>query len=115
MPSEDVSTQQAQQLAAALSRFLQAFVSGDRESRYEQENHLREVIVECAALGYVLFSQPSEFRFRYDKDEDGGSSNGIVTCPGLDKVSDEEGRNYAKPYTLVAPVIEGTYVGHTGF
>lgn len=107
-----MSTQQAQQLATALSRFLQAFVSGGRESRYEQENHLREVIVECASLGYVLFSQPSEFRFRYDGED--GSSNGIVTCPGLDKVSDEEGRRYAKPYTLVAPVIEGTFVGRNG-
>ncbi|KAK7756240.1 hypothetical protein SLS62_001834 [Diatrype stigma] len=112
MPSEDVSTQQAQELAAALSRFLQTFVSGGRESRYEQENHLREVIVECAALGYVIFSQPSEYRFRYDGKD--GSSNGIVTCPGLDKISDEEGRRYAMPYTLVTPVIEGTYVSHSG-
>ena len=102
-----MSTQQAQQLAVALGRFLDAFVSGDREVRYEQENHLREVIVECAAFGYLLFSQPSEFQFRYN---DESSSNGIVICPGLDKIADEEGRRYAKPYTLVAPVVEGAYV-----
>ncbi|RYP21046.1 hypothetical protein DL765_002453 [Monosporascus sp. GIB2] len=107
-PSEEVSTQQAQQLAVALNHFLEAFVSGDREVRYEQENHLREVIVECATFGYLLFSQPSEFRSSYG-DED--NSRGIVTCPGLEKVSDQGGRRCASPQMLVPPAVEGMYHG----
>lgn len=104
MPSEDISTQQAQQLTLALNRFLEPFISKDREERYEQENHLREVIAECAAFGYVIFSQPAEYRFRF---ESNGGLNTIVVCPGLDKVSDEEGRRYQPPVPqIIAPVIE---------
>ncbi|KAK6949801.1 hypothetical protein Daesc_008122 [Daldinia eschscholtzii] len=51
VPSEDASTHQAQRLAETLNVFLEPFVTGDRDDRYEQENHLREVIVECATFG----------------------------------------------------------------
>ncbi|KAI1426945.1 hypothetical protein F5Y12DRAFT_793269 [Xylaria sp. FL1777] len=103
-PSEDMSTQQAQKLTVALVRFLQPFISSDREERYEQENHLREVITECATFGYVIFSQPSEYRFRFESDE---GLNKIVVCPGLDKLIDEDGRRYKYPLPqIVAPVLE---------
>ncbi|KAK6084672.1 hypothetical protein SCUP515_01168 [Seiridium cupressi] len=105
VPSEDVSTQQAEQLAIALNRFLKPFSdASDRESHYEQENHLREVIVECATYGYLLFSQPSDIRFRFDG---GGSNNGLVVSPGLERVTDERGRRLHTPQTLVTPVVEG--------
>ncbi|KAI3343550.1 hypothetical protein F4824DRAFT_507384 [Ustulina deusta] len=103
-PSEDTSTRQAQKLTVALIRFLQPFISNDREERYEQENHLREVIAECATFGYVIFSQPSEYRFRFESDE---GLNAIVVCPGLDKLIDEDGRHYKYPLPqIVAPVLE---------
>ncbi|KAI1333539.1 hypothetical protein F5Y15DRAFT_404915 [Xylariaceae sp. FL0016] len=103
-PTEDVNTQQAQDLAVTLGRFLRPFVAGNRDDMYEQENHLREVIVECAAFGYVLFSQPSEYHLRFDN---GGRQNGIVVCPGLDRVSDEDGRRYPPPaQPIVAPTVE---------
>lgn len=104
MPSEDISTHEAQQLTVALNKFLGPFSAGDdRESQYEQENHLREVIAECATFGYLLFSQPSEFAFRFERD---GKVNGVVVSPGLDKVSDEQGKRYKTPHRLVAPVVE---------
>lgn len=104
LPSEDTNTQQAQQLTVALSTFLEPFaLANDRESRYEQENHLREVIVECAHFGYVLFSQPSEYKFRYESD---GRSNGIVVSPGLEKITDEAGRRYPSPEILAPPLVE---------
>ncbi|KAI0455598.1 hypothetical protein F5B21DRAFT_523334 [Xylaria acuta] len=103
-PSEDVSTQQAQELTVALNRFLEPFVSRDREERYEQENDLREVIVECAVFGYVLFSQPSEYRFLFESNE--GPST-IVVCPGLNKVIDKKGFCYKPPLPRIAgPVVE---------
>ncbi|KAI0481271.1 hypothetical protein GGR56DRAFT_629641 [Xylariaceae sp. FL0804] len=105
VPSEDVRTQQAQRLAVALNKFLEPFRAEDREGRYEQENHLREVIVECAAFGYLIFSQPSEYSFRFDL---GGHQNAIVTCPGLVKISDEEGRRYPTPPHPVAEPMVGS-------
>ena len=102
-PSEDISTHQAQSLTVSLGRFLQTFVPTSRETRYEQENHLREVIVECATFGYTLFSQPSEYQFQYSAQS---KRTAIVTCPGLAKISDEEGRRYGSPHMLAAPVVE---------
>ncbi|KAI0437616.1 hypothetical protein F4803DRAFT_141834 [Xylaria telfairii] len=104
VPSEDVSTQQAQELTIALNRFLEPFISSDREERYEQENDLREVIAECATFGYVLFSQPAEYRFRFEGSEELST---IVACPGLDKVIDEKGYRYKPPVPqIAAPVVE---------
>ncbi|KAI1093251.1 hypothetical protein F5B19DRAFT_491583 [Rostrohypoxylon terebratum] len=103
-PSEDISTHGAQQLAVALNAFLEPFVSSDRQERYEQENHLREVIVECVAFGYLLFSQPCEYRYRF---EGGVRPNYIVVFPGLDKISDEEGHRYPSPVqSIVSPLTE---------
>ncbi|KAI1465114.1 uncharacterized protein F4812DRAFT_132643 [Daldinia caldariorum] len=104
VPSEDVSTRQAQRLAETLNAFLEPFVAGDRDDRYEQENHLREVIVECATFGYLLLSQPSEYQFRFD---DGGNSNQITVFPGVDRISDEDGhRNPSLAQTIARPRIE---------
>ncbi|KAI1105672.1 hypothetical protein F4804DRAFT_303680 [Jackrogersella minutella] len=103
-PSEDISTHQAQQLAVVLNTFLEPFVAGDREDRYEQESHLREVIVECATFGYLLFSQPAEYRYRF---EGGVRPNHMVVFPGLDRVSEDEGHRSLSPVQpVVAPVIE---------
>ncbi|KAK8076664.1 hypothetical protein PG994_003936 [Apiospora phragmitis] len=127
-PSEDVSTQQAQQLAVELNRFLAPFVAVavaedddddglDKLARYEQENDLREALVECATFAYVLFLQPSEYRFVYSdgkksvkKDDGHVSSEKIVVCPGLQRVRDEEGRRYPSPRILMCPVVEETIV-----
>ncbi|KAK8010053.1 hypothetical protein PG990_009018 [Apiospora arundinis] len=100
-PPEETVAQQAQQLAKELNRFLQAFVVPGRELNYEQEDHLRQVLAECARFGYLLFSQPAEYRFNY---EGHGRRGGIVVCPGLERVADGEGRQFSKPQVLSAPV-----------
>lgn len=104
VPTEDVSTQQAQYLTTILNQFTGVFASGDREQAYEQENHLREVIVECASLGYVLFSQPAEFRFNFTDKASRGK--GLVAFPGLEKVRDESGMAYQSPITVTEPVVQ---------
>ncbi|KAI5920492.1 hypothetical protein F4810DRAFT_415666 [Camillea tinctor] len=104
VPSEDISTQQAQELTVALNKFLEPFITGDREDRYEQENNLREMIVECATFGYALFSQPSGFRFVYGGNED---QKRIAVFPGIERISDEDGRQVSPlPQPIVGPVIE---------
>ncbi|KAK8867493.1 hypothetical protein PGQ11_006071 [Apiospora arundinis] len=100
-PPEETVAQQAQQLAKELNRFLQAFVVPGRELNYEQEDHLRQVLAECARFGYLLFSQPAEYRFNY---EGHGRRGGIVVCPGLERVADGEGRQFSKPQVLSVPV-----------
>lgn len=102
-PPEEATAQQAQQLARELNRFLEPFVLRDRDGElgYDQESHLQQVLTECARFGYVLFSQPSEYRFDYD---DQGRLGGLVLCPGLERVSDEEGRRYATPQVLASPM-----------
>ncbi|KAK7918047.1 hypothetical protein PG985_009921 [Apiospora marii] len=146
-PSEDISTQQAQRLAEELNRFLAPFIAlsrgqdlddddddeSDTLARYEQENDLRETLVECATFGYLLFSQPAEYGFAYSdgkrrvvsttitttKNNKGGGGDGggegegssrnhgekIVVCPGLQRMGDEEGRRYASPQILMCPVV----------
>ncbi|KAK7996570.1 hypothetical protein PG989_004610 [Apiospora arundinis] len=101
LPSEEGTAPQAQQLAKELNRFLETFVVRGRELNYEQENHLSQVLAECARFGYLLFSQPAEYRFNYDSH---GRRGGIVVCPGLERVADGEGRQYSKPQVLSAPV-----------
>ncbi|KAI0156716.1 hypothetical protein GGR52DRAFT_587063 [Hypoxylon sp. FL1284] len=104
IPLEDVVTHRAQQLAVNLNAFLKPFVLSGRESRYEQENHLREVIAECTTFGYRLFSEPSEYRFRFGE---GANSSNLVVCPGLERISDEEGRRHSPlGISVVAPVVE---------
>ncbi|KAK8117925.1 uncharacterized protein PG998_006206 [Apiospora kogelbergensis] len=137
VPSEDVSTQQAQQLAVELNRFLAPFVAADGDddglenlSRYEQENDLRESLVECATLGYLLLSQPSEYEFVFFSEEEdekkgmlkwrssrsrkgvGNSASqerkksAVVVCPGLRRVRGKDGQGYSSPEILVGPAVE---------
>ncbi|KAK8108500.1 hypothetical protein PG984_014301 [Apiospora sp. TS-2023a] len=151
-PTEDISTQQAQRLAVELNKFLSPFVvtstnsdndddddESDTLARYEQENDLRETLVECATFGYLLFSQPAEYGFSYSDgkkrvvsqtfnsiNKGGGSdsvsgrdldsiirSEKIVVCPGLQRMGDEEGRRYPSPQILMCPVVVEAFVNGT--
>jgi len=95
------ANQRAGELVTALESFLGAFV--DHNRRASQESHLQRVILECAKLGYAVFSQPEEIRFNFSHDGGGGS---IVVLPGLDQVSDEHGNRNKAPRTIMPPTIE---------
>ncbi|KAI0405713.1 hypothetical protein F4802DRAFT_596982 [Xylaria palmicola] len=104
VPSKNVSTQGVQELTLALNRFPEPFISRDREARHEQENDLREIIAEHATFGYILLSQPSDYRFRFDNR---GTLDTIVVFPGLDKLIGKKGCRY-RPLLprIIAPVVE---------
>lgn len=89
----------AQELVTVLNKSLSVFV--DDTNRDDQENHLRDVAVECAKFGYVIFSQPAEFAWKFEADAD----KEIVVCPGLDKVTDDHGLR-CTPDTLAAPEVD---------
>lgn len=94
---------QAQRLTTSLVDFLGVFVRPGRESL--QADHLREVITECAKFGYVLFSQPAEWKFNFEGTSMvNGNRHSVVVCPGLEKYSDHNGTPYTKPRRVAAPV-----------
>lgn len=100
--SSTTVSHQAAALASALNTFLGHFVAADDTSRLSQKSHLEEVIVECAKLGYVLLSQPSEWRFVHVAGQQSGSHTAVV-CAGLVKVTNKDGTPYGTPREVVAP------------
>ncbi|KAH7115504.1 hypothetical protein B0J13DRAFT_487778 [Dactylonectria estremocensis] len=104
--SEPVVSHQALALANALNTFLHYFVAPDEASRQEQTSHLQAVIVECTKLGYVLFSQPSDWQFVFKVGGVNTRQQGVVVCPGLNKLSPPDGsRRYSSPRRVVEPVL----------
>lgn len=102
--SSAVVSQQAAALASALNTFFGHFVATDEASRVNQKSHLEAVIVECTKLGYVLLSQPSEWRFVHVSGQQ-GSSHAAVVCAGLVKVTHKDGTPYGTPREVVAPTV----------
>ncbi|EHK22990.1 uncharacterized protein TRIVIDRAFT_119159, partial [Trichoderma virens Gv29-8] len=94
---------QAQLVTNSLNDFLDAFVIPGKS--IQQASHLQEVVIECAKLGYVLFSHPVDWRFIFEEPST-GSADGrtVVICPGLEKCSDRDGNPYTPPRRVAAPV-----------
>ncbi|KAF4464879.1 hypothetical protein FALBO_8281 [Fusarium albosuccineum] len=101
VPEAEASLQ-ASSLANELSTVLHFFVA--EVSRQDQTSHLQAVILECAKLGYVVLSQPSDWRFVFGNND--GNIRRIVVCPGLEKLSHNDGARYRSPKEVVAPVID---------
>ncbi|KAK3386091.1 hypothetical protein B0H63DRAFT_191941 [Podospora didyma] len=101
-PSEAAVEPQAAQLAAALDTFLAPFVADNEASRFQQNDHLRAVIVECTKLGYLLLSQPTEWQFDHG---DRGGGRVAVVCPGLAKASRKDVPPYTPYRLVVAPSV----------
>lgn len=86
MIPEDASLEpRARQLVGEMDRFLGAFV--EENKCQQQVEHLQQVVLECANLGYSIFSQPADFTWSFGS----GVGKDIVVSPGLDKVSDSQG------------------------
>ncbi|KAL7928146.1 hypothetical protein V8C35DRAFT_318811 [Trichoderma chlorosporum] len=91
---------QAQLITDSLNNFLGAFVITSRSR--QQASHLQEVVIECAKLGYVLFSHPVDWRFIFG--EHSVDLRTVVVCPGLEKCSDRDGSPYRPPRRVAAPI-----------
>ncbi|KAH0531264.1 hypothetical protein TsFJ059_000120 [Trichoderma semiorbis] len=94
---------QAQLVTNSLNNFLNAFVIPGQNS--QQASHLQEVAIECAKLGYVLFSHPVDWKFIFEEPgirADDAST--VVICPGLEKCSDRDGTPLRPPRRVAAPV-----------
>ncbi|KAF5983840.1 hypothetical protein FBULB1_3608 [Fusarium bulbicola] len=90
-------------LANELNQFLEMFVTQDPASQQDQMNHLQAVILECTKLGYVVLSQPSDWGFVFSNSTPITKSRKIVVCPGLERLSQNDGTRYRSPKEVVAP------------
>lgn len=102
--SEATMSNQAEALVQALSNFLQYFTSPDRDGQQQQQKHLQAVILECAKLGHVLLSHPSDWQFIFEERAAAASRRVIVLFPGLEKLGDAHGVPYNSPRLCLAPV-----------
>ncbi|KAL6691291.1 hypothetical protein J3F84DRAFT_387276 [Trichoderma pleuroticola] len=94
---------QAQLVTNSLNNFLNGFVIPGQSSR--QASHLQQVAVECAKLGYVLFSHPIDWRFIFEEAGNrAGDERAVIICPGLEKCSDRDGNPCRPPRRVAAPV-----------
>lgn len=71
----------------------------------QQTSHLQAVIGECAKLGYVLFSHPSDWALVTDPDTTTQGVQGLVVEAGLDKLTDRDSTPYPSPHRLLDPVV----------
>lgn len=94
------ASQQAGSLANELNTFLRFFAPQDAAGSQAQTSHLQDVILECTKLGYILLSQPSDWRFVFGDKQ----SRRVVVCPGLEKLSHSDGTRYRSPREVVAVV-----------
>ena len=102
MPSDHAVLPLAAGLANAMMSFLQPFVA--QNSAQGQGEHLQAVIVECAKLGYLLFSQPADWKFTHSAPAQPGL-HFLVVCAGLLKLGSKDGRPYDAPRQIAAPIL----------
>lgn len=85
--------------------FLQVFVEADPGAVQQQGSHLQAVILECAKLGYVLLSHPSDWALVTDAASTKQGVHGVVVEAGLSKLSDRDGPPYSCAQSVVEPVV----------
>ncbi|KAG5917900.1 hypothetical protein E4U42_007078 [Claviceps africana] len=104
---EAAAAMQAQELARRLNVFLGHFVDTTAGAAQRQERHLRAVIMECATLGHVLLSHPSDWRMVVDGDAPSSSSSrrAVVVEAGLDRLADRDGPRHRRSQRVVEPVV----------
>lgn len=101
-------TAQARQLVDSLAPFLGIFVEQGQTAA--QESHLQRVAVECAKLGYAVFSQPDELRFSFVLQAGAtgasGAAQGVVAAlPGLLQIADDRGATLGNPRAILPPSV----------
>jgi len=103
VPSEVAIVPQAAALVNALNSFLDPFVPP--EGKQQQATHLQDVTVVFTKFGYVLFSQPGDWRLNLSTR---GYQTGVrlaVVCAGLDKLGGRDGKPYGAPKSVVAATV----------
>ena len=103
-PSKDVTyiAQRDRQIHGFVRDFTRAFASW-KNPKYtdgDRTRSLTAILINAADLGIWLFSQPSEFQFRWKRVNDKDAKSVAIT-PALVKILDEEGQKLHEPQILV--------------
>lgn len=98
-PPTDMDAQ-IKSLQAELDGFLSIFVPNDSEARVKQSESLVRVIRASCEFGYLLFSNPCEWRLLFHTE---AGSPAVVVVPGLERLSDRDDRMLRPAYVLVEP------------
>lgn len=59
--------------------------------------------MEFTKFGYVIFSQPGDWRMEFEDVQEIMNSGSLVVCPGLEKLGRSDGTPYNVPRRIVAP------------
>ncbi|KAF4589833.1 hypothetical protein GQ602_003722 [Ophiocordyceps camponoti-floridani] len=105
LPINNTTTSRAHSLTTALNEALKPLAT----TSSEQTSHLEAVIMECAKLGYVLLSHPSDWLFITQDERKTGEASRVVVVvveAGLVKLGDGEGMPYSSPVRVVEPVVQ---------
>lgn len=65
----------------------------------ERLRKLEDLLKRAARFGYLLFSQPSQWGFKWDNDQS-AAEKGLIIFPALLQVADEDGKPLQKPRVL---------------
>jgi hypothetical protein len=65
----------------------------------ERLRKLEDLLKRAARFGYLIFSQPSQWEFRWDNDQ-GAARKDLTIFPALLQVADEDGNPLQKPRVL---------------
>lgn len=90
-----------------VGRFLRVFAPWRNLKHNNDECHrsLSAILTSAADLGIFLFSQPSDLRFYWPKNNE-VEANSIVVVPSLIKTTDERGQSLAEPQVMLKAVIK---------
>ena len=79
-----------------------------RSPKYKDEDQIRSlsaILKSAAELGVWLFSQPSDYQFRWPEQSKIGPTR-IAVAPALVKTTDERGRVLSQPQVMLEAVIK---------
>lgn len=85
---------------ATLDSVLSTYADGSRDNQKRLLN-LEEIIKRAARFGFLLFSQPSLWKFGWDRPAGGG----FVVFPGFQQIGDENGQTMRQPRVVEEPEI----------
>ena len=71
-------------------------VSSDND---ERQRKLEDLLKRAARFGYLLFSQPSYWKFDWEDDQNTATER-LVVFPGLLQITDDDGKPLKKPRSL---------------
>ena len=108
-PSEDASyiAQRENKINEYVRMFSKAFAPyKNHQGDGDRARSLFTIMSEAADLGILIFSQPSDLQFRWQKKYAGQGVDRVAVAPELVKMTDERGRLLSEPQVMVEMIVQ---------